>query len=187
MSVDIEFPSCEVELLAKDLRDLTHEKLEKTVIAYGLLKALKERDGRLINIRMVEQMGEELDLDLTLRKDHSTRLEWGDYWRIAGGYLKNVTPEQKANCGSFWISGETKHVRIDAKLIEDRNACYLSAANLRNCKRMDFTDLDNDAPEKLAGAIIAYREARETINKLLPWDHPDRYDIEKKFAEGALK
>ena len=52
MSVDIdqaklllrkafEFPSCEVELLAKDLRDLTHEKLEKTVIAYGLLNKLK--------------------------------------------------------------------------------------------------------------------------------------------------
>lgn len=160
------------------IKTIIESRIEKTEPQFKLLAWLKANaEGKLLTEPLLKKMQEATgDPTLRIRRQYGmTHIEWGGYGESRG-----------ERGGSIILAWSEKNVRIDTKLIEEKNAAYFSALLERNeTRRKALTN--ESAMKELDETLLAYIAARDKLKELMAYGTifaPDRYCIESEYGIG---
>lgn len=156
---------------------IIEKSIEPTEPQFKLLAWLKANaEGKLLTEPLLKKMQAAVDESLRIQRRYGmTHIEWGDY-----GYHKDTGRPG----GSIILAWSEKNVRIDTKLIEEKNAAYFSACLERNETRRKAL-ADEKAMYELDQTLKAFVAYRDKIKELMAHGTvfaPDRYTIEKEYG-----
>ncbi len=154
-----------------DVAEIIRNNIECEEPAFSILNFLRKHDGKLLNTKLVSKMIEYVGYSsIRISKQYNmTHINWGPY----------------SNPSQLLISYQTVNVRIDAKWIEENNACWYSALRERNIKRKealenpDVLSYLNSMYETINAAENNIKEAYKQYKFL----EPDRIRIDEKMRK----